>query len=65
MKPMALGNLLKARSGSLHLAHDLRLLAIRPPSPPPDYGLPNRLTVLSPLYPVHLRRLYTLVVCLL
>jgi hypothetical protein len=60
---MALGHLLQDRSGSLHLAHDLRLLPIRPPSPPPDYRLPNRLNLISPLCPVHLLRLYTLVVC--
>jgi hypothetical protein len=63
MKPMALGNLLQDLSGSLQLAHDLRLLPIRPPSPPPDYGLSTRLNLVSPRSPVHLLRLYTLVVC--
>jgi hypothetical protein len=65
MKPMALGNLLQDRSASLHLAHDLRLLPIRPLPPTPDYRLSNRLNVISPLCPVHLLRLYTLAVCLL
>jgi len=63
MQPMALGNLLQDRSRSLRLAHDLRFLPIRPPSPPPDYRLPNRLNLVSPRCPVHLLHLYTLVVC--
>jgi hypothetical protein len=62
MQPMALGNLLQDHSGSLHLAYDLRFLPIRPPSPPPDYRLPNRLNLVSPRCPVHLLRLYTLAV---
>ena len=63
MKPVAMGDLLQDRSGSLHLAHDLRLLLIRPLSPPPDYRLPYRHNLISPRCPVHLLRLYTDVVC--